>query len=327
MGNVLQIPPLPCIRLLAPNNAIGDWTVNSSQEFLMGVTTGTIGMIVVSMALVAVVEWAIPLHQRGRWHQRHLRPNLALTAITIGTNIVFNTALGLGLLALEAAGYNPVGRLIPNAAVGAGVTVLWLDFSFYVAHVAMHKIPGWWRYHRVHHSDPALDVTTTIRQHPGESVIRYGFLAVAALAVGASPAAFSVYRLWSALSGLLEHSNIRISPRLDRALSLVFTWPNMHKVHHSRAPHETDSNYGNIVSWFDRLFGTFTPSSRGLQVRFGLDRLDAPEDQTTWGLLRMPFRNISPAAPRELPVAEHWAANQTNVGNAGAHKGAEEWRA
>ena len=145
--------------------------------------------------------------------------------------------------------------------------VLVLDLSFYVAHVAMHKVPSFWRFHSVHHADPAVDVTTTIRQHPGEGVIRYAFMAAFAIPLGASPGAFAVYRVWSALNGLLEHANICVPPWLDSVLSLVTTWPNMHKVHHSREVQDTDTNYGNIVSLWDRLFFTFTPARHGNAYR------------------------------------------------------------
>jgi sterol desaturase/sphingolipid hydroxylase (fatty acid hydroxylase superfamily) len=175
-----------------------------------------------------------------------------------------------------------------------------LDFSFYAAHVSMHKVPALWRVHRVHHSDPALDVTTTIRQHPLEGVIRYVFMAVFAGVLGVSLRAFVIYRLASALNGQLEHANIRVAPWLDRALSWITTWPNMHKIHHSRLVHETDSNYGNMFSWFDRLFGTFTPSIRGETVTCGLDGYDDARSQTLQGLLSMPFtaqRRTLAAAP------------------------------
>src|SRR4030095_11144901 len=95
------------------------------------------------------------------------------------------------------------------------------------------------RSHGGHHADPAVDVTTTVRQHPGEGVIRYAFMAAFAIAPGASPAAFAVYRAWSALHGLLEHANVRIPSWLDRLLVLFVSTPNMHKIHHSRAPEET----------------------------------------------------------------------------------------
>jgi sterol desaturase/sphingolipid hydroxylase (fatty acid hydroxylase superfamily) len=127
-------------------------------------------------------------------------------------------------------------------------------------------------------------------------VIRYAFLAAFALPLGAGPGPFAVYRVASALSGLLEHANVRLPSRLDDLLSLVVTWPNTHKIHHSRDARLTDTNYGNLVSWWDRLFGTFTPARDGAAVVYGLAGLDDPATQTTAGLLRLPFR-----AAAELP--------------------------
>jgi sterol desaturase/sphingolipid hydroxylase (fatty acid hydroxylase superfamily) len=187
--------------------------------------------------------------------------------------------------------------------MAAVTVVLALDLSFYVAHVAMHKIPSFWRFHRVHHSDPAVDVTTTIRQHPGEGVMRYAFLAAFAIPLGANPGAFAVYRLWSALSGLLEHSNVRMPLWLDGLFSLVFSWPSMHKVHHSRDVRYTDTNYGNIVSLWDRLFLTFTPSKHGTNIAYGLDGFDDPATQTTAALLALPFRHAT--ATHETTVTTH----------------------
>src|SRR3990172_10601702 len=154
----------------------------------------------------------------------------------------------------------------------------------------MHMLPGLWRFHAVHHSDPAVDVTTTIRQHPGESLIRYAFLTAFALALGPSPLAFGVYRAWSAINGLFEHANVRAPLWLDRLLSWVTTWPHMHKLHHSRVPAESNTNFGNLFSLWDRLFSTFTPSGRGTRIAYGLEGLDDPATQTTAGLLALPFR-------------------------------------
>jgi sterol desaturase/sphingolipid hydroxylase (fatty acid hydroxylase superfamily) len=253
-------------------------------------SVGTVGVILIAMAVVALIETAIPLHARGRWNRAHLGPNLTLTFITFATNIFFNAALVLTLTRLESNGIGLLRILPLPPLLTAATVVLALDLSFYVAHVAMHKIPGFWRFHSVHHSDPALDVTTTIRQHPGEGVIRYAFLAAFAIPLGASPGAFAVYRVWSALSALLEHANIRLPLWLDRLLSLVFSWPNMHKVHHARDAQYTDTNYGNIVSLWDRLFFTFTPARHGTSIIYGLDGFDDPATQTTAGLLAIPFR-------------------------------------
>ncbi len=259
-------------------------------------SAASVGVILAAMALLALVEAALPLRARGRWNRAHLGPNLALTFLTFATNALFSGALVMVLVRLETDGFGLLRLLALGPWTGAVVTVLALDFAFYVAHVAMHRIPAFWRFHSVHHSDPAVDVTTTIRQHPGESVIRYAFLTAAACAIGASPGAFAVYRLGVALSGLLEHANFRVPAGIDRVLSLVFTWPGMHKVHHSRDPRYTDTNYGNLVSWWDRLFATFTPAGSGADVAYGLDGLDAPATQTTAGLLALPFRDTEAAS-------------------------------
>jgi sterol desaturase/sphingolipid hydroxylase (fatty acid hydroxylase superfamily) len=252
----------------------------------------TVGTIVAAMAIVALVELAIPLQRRGHWSKAHLVPNLALTAITFATSALFNAGLVAVLFWLEADRLGMLPLLALPSLAAAAIAVVVLDFSFYVAHVAMHHGAMLWRFHRVHHADPAVDVTTTIRQHPGEAVIRYAFMAAFAIVLGAPPAAFAVYRVWSALNGLLEHANIRVSRRLDAVLALVITSPNMHKVHHSRVPAETDTNYGNIFSIFDRLFRTFTPTERGERIAYGLAGFDDPSSQTTGGLLVSPFREI-----------------------------------
>ena len=265
-------------------------------------TIPTIVGILAAMALLALIETAVPLHARGRWDRFHFRPNVALTFLTFATNAFMNAALVMTLFWLEAKGFGLL-RMVSLRPFTAGViTLVVLDFSFYVAHVAMHSVPGFWRYHRVHHADPAVDVTTSIRQHPGESVIRYAFMAAFAFAIGASPGAFAVYRVWSALNGLLEHANIRLPLWLDGLLSLVTTWPYMHKIHHSRTPSEANTNYGNIFSLFDRLFSTFTPSKRGTNVVYGLDGFDDPTVQTTAGLLGMPFRDVRTAGGTAIVI-------------------------
>jgi len=126
-------------------------------------------------------------------------------------------------------------------------------------------------------------------------------MAAFAFVLGASPASFAVYRTASALNGLLEHANIRLPLWLDHVLALVTTWPNMHKVHHSRTPEQTDTNYGNLFSFWDRLFRTFTSSSRGTDIHYGLDGFDGMHTQTTKGLLWLPFRIARTQAERVEP--------------------------
>lgn len=247
-------------------------------------------MIVVGLSVLSLVESIIPLRARGRAGRLHLRPNLALASLTFATGLIFNTALVVVLSIAQRAGFGPLHAFEWPAGAAIVVAVAVLDFSTYLAHVSMHHVPAFWRFHRVHHADPAVDVTTTLRQHPGESVIRFAFLAAFAIASGASPVAFGLYRLASLGIGLVEHANVRLPLGLDTAIALAVTSPNMHKVHHSREPIETDSNYGNILTLFDRLFGTFTPPTRGVEVNCGLAGFDDDETQRVGALLRLPFR-------------------------------------
>jgi sterol desaturase/sphingolipid hydroxylase (fatty acid hydroxylase superfamily) len=258
----------------------------------------TVISILVAMGAVALIELAIPLQTRGNRHREHLTPNLALTFLTFATNVVLNALLVWTLAQLELLNFGLLPALSLPPALAALVAVLVLDLSFYVCHVAMHEVRSFWRYHRVHHTDPAVDVTTTIRQHPGEGLIRYAFMAAFAIPLGASPAVFAIYRLTSALSGLLEHSNIRLPRQLDDVLALAVTWANFHKIHHSRDRRYTETNFGNLVSLWDRVFGTFTPPHVGATIVYGLDGLDDAATQSTLGLLGLPFRQI-PAQTQE----------------------------
>jgi sterol desaturase/sphingolipid hydroxylase (fatty acid hydroxylase superfamily) len=127
---------------------------------------GTIGVILAAMAALAAVEAVLPRRERVRSGVR-LRANLALTLITFATNIGFNALLIAALIEAQSTGFGLLSALPLPPWVSIGVVVLVLDLTFYVSHVAMHHVPAFWRFHSVHHADPAADVTTTIRQHPG----------------------------------------------------------------------------------------------------------------------------------------------------------------
>ncbi len=253
----------------------------------------TLLVLIAVLAIVSLIELLVPLHARGRWNRAHLVPNLALTGITLATNFVLNTALVIIVLYLDkhqigllhAFGMTPLARDL--------VAFIVLDFWFYICHVAMHKVPGFWRFHQVHHCDPVLDATTTVRQHPGESLIRYAFLTVATIVLGPSLYAFAAYRAWSAINGFFEHANVRTPQWLAVSLTLITSWPSLHRIHHSCVAAQTDTNYGNIFSVFDRLFGTFTPIREAATVVVGLDGYYDPATQTTLSLLKMPHRMIS----------------------------------
>jgi len=164
-----------------------------------------------------------------------------------------------------------------------------LDLFTYFAHVLLHKTWLGWRFHQVHHSDIHVNVTTAFRQHPGETCWRILWQVIAITAFGIPLWLLAVYLFISTLNAQLEHTNIRIAEPLDRLLRLFFVTPNMHKVHHSRTQLQTDTNYSNILSVWDRLFGSYTARVDFDLLSYGLDGFDLEHEQTLKALLRTPF--------------------------------------
>ncbi|MBV9925537.1 MAG: sterol desaturase family protein [Acidobacteria bacterium] len=164
-----------------------------------------------------------------------------------------------------------------------------LDFFGYWAHRMLHQSWLGWQFHRVHHSEAAVDVTTAFRQHPGETVWRMLWQLGAVVLFGLPLWVVAVYLTLSGLNAQLEHANIKLVDRLDGLLRLIVVTPNMHKAHHSRIQKETDTNYSNIFSFWDRLCGTYTPRIDFGELRYGLDGFDDPHRQSLRGLLTMPF--------------------------------------
>jgi sterol desaturase/sphingolipid hydroxylase (fatty acid hydroxylase superfamily) len=166
-----------------------------------------------------------------------------------------------------------------------------LDFSVgYLSHRTMHMWPVMWRFHQIHHSDPFVDVTTTYRTHPVETVWRFLFAVVPVWPLGIPAQAVLIQRLLQATNGIIEHADIRLLAPLDRVLSLVWVTPNVHKIHHSREVSETNSNYANLLTVYDRVLGTYTPADRATSVVYGLDEADPARTASFPGLLSMPFQ-------------------------------------
>lgn len=173
-----------------------------------------------------------------------------------------------------------------------------LDLGEYIYHVVMHKVKRLWMFHIVHHSDHQVDVSTTFREHPGENLIRLSFTLLWVVLSGATFWMLVLRQLIQAVSTLVAHLNYRLPDRADSILGLVFITPNLHQVHHHYQQPYTDCNYGDVLSIWDRLFGTFrrlpAPS-----LCFGVDTFMAPEDTNSFRkLLALPFRKYRSPAKR-----------------------------
>jgi sterol desaturase/sphingolipid hydroxylase (fatty acid hydroxylase superfamily) len=244
--------------------------------------------IVLFCGALALVELWVPLFastdRRGR-----APANVGLTAITFLLNWALDSSAAILALALSVEGKGLLHAFAIPTAAGIAISVVVLDLTAYVAHLTMHKIPMMWRVHRVHHSDAFVDVTTAFRQHPFEGVWRFLWIIGPIWMLGLPAAGVLVYRVLSAGNALLEHANIRLSLSFDRLLATVWVSPNMHKVHHSQAQVQTDSNYGNILSIFDRAFRTFRPTDEALAVTYGLDDVSAADGKSIARMVTLPF--------------------------------------
>ncbi len=171
------------------------------------------------------------------------------------------------------------------------LTLIVFDLLIYVQHVITHKVNFLWRIHRVHHIDREVDVTTGIRFHPFEIVLSVFYKMLAVVIVG--PVAFAVilYEILLNAAALFTHSNILLNPKLDKFLRTIIVTPDMHRIHHSVLKDETDSNYGNILSVWDKLFKTYRllPKAGYDDMVIGLDEFRAPASGQLLQLLKTPF--------------------------------------
>jgi sterol desaturase/sphingolipid hydroxylase (fatty acid hydroxylase superfamily) len=173
-------------------------------------------------------------------------------------------------------------------------TVLLLDLIIYCQHRAFHRIPLFWRIHRMHHTDLDLDVSSGARFHPFEIALSLAIKTVAVLLLGASPYAVVLFEIILNATSMFNHANLRIPTSVDRLLRVVLVTPDMHRVHHSVILRETDSNFGFSASWWDRLFGTYRAEPRDGHERMviGLKEYRKPGQLGLHQLLALPFVSL-----------------------------------
>jgi sterol desaturase/sphingolipid hydroxylase (fatty acid hydroxylase superfamily) len=245
-------------------------------------------VLLVCCAVLWSAESVMPLYLYPTRRLRRALPNIALAVLLVLTNL----ALSFATASVAGAVNRRLGLFFlfsMPAWLMALSGMMALDLFTYLAHVLLHKSWLGWQFHRVHHTDNEVNVTTAFRQHPGETLWRIFWQVLAVGLFGIPLWVVIVYLLVSTLNAQLEHANIRLSEPVDRVLRLLFVTPHMHKVHHSREQQQTDTNYSNIFSVWDRIFGTYTSTVDFNRLRYGLDGFDERKRQTLPALLKLPF--------------------------------------
>ena len=238
-----------------------------------------------------ILEGIVPLFSVKYKKWKHAIPNFFFTLTTIIVNFP------LAFLLLKTSDWtiaNDFGIInwLPEMPLWLYVLsgLLLLDLiGAYTAHLVEHKVKPLWMIHLVHHSDHHVDTTTANRHHPLESVIRYVFTLIGVFVVGAPIGIIMLYQSLSVVLSQFNHANIKLPKKIDKALSWIIVSPDMHKVHHHFVLPYTDSNYGNIFSIWDRLFGTYMYLDPE-KITYGVDTFpDEKENSSIRGLLKQPF--------------------------------------
>ena len=255
--------------------------------------------------LVAMAGWELAAPRRRQDIPRVIRwtNNLALVVVdTVILRLTFPIlAVGLALMA-EERGWGLFNALDVPLWLAVLLSILLLDLAIYLQHVLFHAVPGLWRLHRMHHADLEFDVTTGLRFHPVEIVLSMLIKLAVVAALGAPAVAVLVFEVLLNATALFNHANIRLPAGADRVLRWVMVTPDMHRVHHSVIPAETNSNFGFNLPWWDRLLGTYRaqPKAGHEGMTIGIEQFRTPRDLWLDRMLVQPLRG--PASGGALDI-------------------------
>jgi sterol desaturase/sphingolipid hydroxylase (fatty acid hydroxylase superfamily) len=254
----------------------------------------TLGLFILFFGL----EWLRPARPTQLTPIRLVRQfSLALSGAFLSRLMLAGGLASVAVWAQGAGiGFFNMFSLFSNGGLGelAAIIIcfLLLDFSVWAQHVLSHKVPFLWRFHRVHHSDIAMDVTTALRFHPGEILASLAYKTAIILVLGAPPLVAFAFEVALGAGAIFTHANVKLPTKLDNALRLLVVTPAMHLIHHSPDPQNTNSNYGFSFSLWDRLFRTYRAApapSESLEL-IGLEQWRNAPDQSLRALLVNPIQ-------------------------------------
>ncbi|MFK7847202.1 MAG: sterol desaturase family protein [Rhodothermales bacterium] len=252
-------------------------------------------ILVGGLTIFWLIESAVPLFsfRYNKW--KHAAINIFFTLTTIVVN--FSMAFLL-VKASDWAVANEFGLIqwvhMPLWLYAITGILLMDLIGAWLVHYVEHRVQWMWKFHLIHHTDQNVDTTTANRHHPGESVFRFAFTILAVFIIGAPMWMVFLYQTMSVVLTQFNHSNIKMPAWLDNTLLLVFCTPNMHRVHHHYRMPYTDANFGNIFSFWDRLFGTYMVVEND-KLKYGVDTyMEEQAAGNIWSMLKIPFQKYRP---------------------------------
>lgn len=253
-------------------------------------------ILITGIAFFWLLESAAPLFRFQYYKWNHAGINLFFTLTTVLVNFT------MAFLLLKTSDWvvaNGIGILqwVPDLSLWMqmiiGLLLLDLIGAWFI-HWLEHQVRWLWKFHLIHHTDPYVDTTTANRHHPGESVFRFVFTLIAVIVAGAPMWLVFLYQSLSVILSQFNHANIRLPGFVEKTVNKIFVTPGMHHIHHHYQLPLTDTNYGNIFSFWDRFFGTYS-SVKEDELVYGVDTHMKPDENSKVGnLLRIPFQKYRP---------------------------------
>jgi sterol desaturase/sphingolipid hydroxylase (fatty acid hydroxylase superfamily) len=247
-------------------------------------------LLAVLVLVLLFLQWRFPLRRHYFGLLRRLVRNYVVSIP--GFVIVRFAMLPIPFAVAVWAQHRHLGLLnwlaLPGWIAAAAAFVL-MDYAYWWWHWANHMVPLFWRFHNVHHTDLDMDVTTAARFHFGEMFFSTGFLSLTLLMFGIDPPTFIVFFIAFEAATCFHHSNWRLPIRLERVLNLVVVTPRMHGIHHSIVQRETNSNWGTICCWWDKLHGTLRRDVPQDDITIGVAAYRDERELTLGKLLGLPF--------------------------------------
>ena len=267
--------------------------MNEIFYFFENITSQARALFLVGgLFIFLILEFGIPFYKSPYNKLNHARLNITFTLITLIINLF--GAIGI----LKAVDFT---RIHNFGLLNIIDTPLWLyvitgivimDFiSAWLIHWIQHNVRWMWKFHIIHHSDPNVDVTSGLRHHPGENIFRLFFTILAILISGANFGLVMIYQTVSVFFAHFSHANIRIPTKIEYFISFIFVTPLFHRIHHHYIQPHTDSNYGNIFSFWDYIFQTKKDFKNPNNIRYGVDTHMKKEEISSFtNLLTIPFQ-------------------------------------
>ncbi len=263
-----------------------NWISEQEQLIRLSFFLGTFTLV--AIAEVLYPRRRLTVSKAVRWVN-----NLSLVVLnTVVLRLLFPAAaVGMATFAQDS-GWGGLNYYQPPFILAVAISVVAMDMVIYLQHVMVHAVPALWRLHMVHHVDPDYDVTTGSRFHPLEIILSLLIKVATIAALGPPVVAVVIFEVLLNTTAMFNHGNLYLPRGLDRVLRWFVVTPDMHRVHHSVTPAETNSNFGFNLPWWDRIFGTYRdqPKAGHAEMTIGIRGFNQPT-QISWlpGMLTLPF--------------------------------------